>query len=299
MIDWLNRITATCFFASYALAWVLEVVRIFFLRTPRLWAPVAGLAAAGCLAQTLFLWRQAAAELTAGTVFASWFDWLVIASWVIALAYVVLAVRRPQNGMGLFMLPLPLVFIGLAWLQRDAAAFPRRDAVGIWGMIHGSLLLAGTVTAMLGFSGGVMYLVQSYRLKRKRSPQSGPRLPSLEWLQRFSRETSYISSGLLLLGLFAGVVLKLIQRAAVVAWTDPLVLWSALLFLWLASVALFEWRYRPARKGHKVIYLTLASGALLGVSLLIVFFSGHAGTRAPTRDGRAAGASTTFIDSLR
>ena len=54
MIDWLNRITVTCFFASYALAWVLEVVRIFFLRTPRLWAPVAGLAAAGCLAQTLF-----------------------------------------------------------------------------------------------------------------------------------------------------------------------------------------------------------------------------------------------------
>ena len=300
MIEWLNRITVTCFFASYALAWVLELLRILFLRTPRYWSLVVGLAAAGCFAQTLFLWSQATAERSQGTVFASWFDWLVIASWVIALAYLILAVRRPRNGMGLFMLPLPLVFIGLAWLlQRNAQAFPRGDAAGIWGMVHGSLLLAGTVAAMLGFSGGVMYLVQSYRLKRKWSPQSGLQLPSLEWLQRFSRETSYVSSGLLLLGLFAGVIVKLNQPVAVVAWTDPLVLWSALLFLWLASVTVFEWRYRPARKGHKVIYLTIASGALLGVSLLIIFFSGHAGTPPTNQTVRATDVLTPFIDSLR
>ena len=299
MIDWLNRITETCFFASYALAWALELLRILFLRTTRFWSLVVGLTVAGCFAQTLFLWSRATTELSQGTVFASWADWMVIASWVIALAYLILAVRRPRNGMGLFMLPLPLVFISLALLQGNLQTFPRGDAAGIWGRIHGSLLLAGTVAAMLGFSGGVMYLVQSYRLKRKWSPQSGLQLPSLEWLQRVSRETSYVSSGLLLLGLFAGVIVKLNQPVAMVAWTDPLVLWSAVLFLWLASVSLFEWRYRPARKGHKVIYLTIASGALLGVSLLIIFFSGHAGAPPANQTVRATDTMPPPIDALR
>ena len=53
--------------------------------------------------------------------------------------------------------------------------------VSAW--LGGQLLLAGTVAVSFGFIAGIMYLVQSWRLKHKLPPQAGFKLPSLEWLQ--------------------------------------------------------------------------------------------------------------------
>ena len=50
---------------------------------------------------------------------------------------------------------------------------------------------------------------------------------------------------------------------------------SGILFLWLAAVSLFEYFYRPARQGHKVVYLTLCSFAFMCAALATVFYGGH------------------------
>jgi ABC-type uncharacterized transport system permease subunit len=190
-----------------------------------------------------------------------------------------MSIRRPQYAVGIFLLPLILGLIGVAVAMHGTNPFQVETAQNVWRMLHGTALTAGTATVTLGFATGVMYLVQSYRLKNKLPPRPGFRLPSLELLQRFNRESLIVSACLLALGLISGVALNLSHRTELgraVQWTDPVVLSSAVLFGWLASATVFESFYKPAREGRKVAYLTLASFVFLGLALYFVWFGKHA-----------------------
>jgi peptidoglycan/LPS O-acetylase OafA/YrhL len=115
-----------------------------------------------------------------------------------------------------------------------------------------------------------VYLAQSYRLKKKLPPPRGLRLPSLEWLQQASQQALLLSSWILAAGLLAGVVLYLVQDENRMPWNDPVVWISAVLFIWLAVVLVFQARYKPARQGRKVAYLTLATFVVLALVLALV-----------------------------
>jgi hypothetical protein len=275
----LSGITITCFAASYAVTLALEISRLFFRLRVR-WAIMIGFAAAGLFAHSLYLWRLTQQELSGAGMapLSSWYDWCLVVSWVLAATYLGLACRHPENALGLFLLPLVLMLIGAAIPVRQVAPFDREEALSYWGYIHGLMLLLGTVSAALGFAAGLMYLLQSYRLKQKLPPRQGLRLPSLEWSQTFNRRSLVISTGLLALGLLSGIVLNLIRHAhhqSSVSWTDPVVLSSALLFMWLTGATLFETFYKPAREGRKVAYLTLASFIFLGLVLVFVLLGRH------------------------
>ena len=99
------------------------------------------------------------------------------------------SLSRPQTNVGLFLLPMVLALIGVGYAFRDGRAFPRDRALQAWGIAHGVMLLLGTVAVSLGFVAGVMYLVQSWRLKHNVPPQPGLKLPSLEWLQAVNKQS--------------------------------------------------------------------------------------------------------------
>jgi len=147
-------------------------------------------------------------------------------------------------------------------------------------------LLAGSVVVMLGFISGVMYLVQSYRLKHKLPPRQGLRLPSLEWLQRFNSRAMIFSTSLLGAGLLAGILLNLSQ--GLVPWTEPTICISGLLLAWLVIAAMVEIFYKPARQGAKVAYLTVASFVFLVIVLLVAMFgpTQHAGATGAVQAGK-------------
>jgi len=266
----LAKITIVCFAASYGVALLLEVSRLFF-RLPVRLVVMLGFAAAGLFAHTLFLWNQAQPD--GGVPFSSWHLWFLMAAWILALVYIVLAGTRPETSIGIFMLPVVMALIAAAWLSDPKATFPRAQALGLWGAVHGSALLLGTVTAALGFVAGLMYLVQSYRLKHKLPPRPGLRLPSLEWLQTVNKQTLYLSVLLVALGVFAGIVLNMIRREQL-PWTDRVVISSAGLLAWLFAATLFELLYKPAQQGRKVAYLTVANFVFLTAVLWMVLFSG-------------------------
>ncbi len=287
----LSGISIFCFSASYGVALALEVSRLFFRMPVRLIVMI-GFAIAGLLAQTLYLAHRA----QTGTMpLSSWHDWYLIAAWVIAVAYVALAVSRPQTNVGLFMLPVVLALIGVALAFGDEAAFPRDRALKMWGIAHGVMLLLGTVAVSFGFAAGLMYLVQSWRLKRHVSPQTGIKLPSLEWLQAINKHSLVYSSCFIALGLIAGIVLNAVEtsgRGPEVPWTDSVVVSSAVLLVWLLAATIFEWLYKPAQQGRKVAYLTVASFLFLALvmAMLLVGNSQHGRGRAewsgPPREGR-------------
>lgn len=275
----LSNISIICFASSYSVTLALEVSRPFF-RLPVRWAVMIAFAVAGLFAHTAYLWVRVDSALLnpAVTPLSTWYDWCLVGAWVLTVAYLGLAIRRPQNTVGPFLIPLVLALIGTAYAVHDKPPFGREEAVTYWRICHSILLLLGTVTATFGFATGIMYLLQSYRLKRALRPHPGFRLPSLEWLQRSNRRSLWLSTCLLTLGLLAGLVLNAVEHSnqeGPVSWTDPVVLSSSFLFLWLIFAIVFESLYKPARAGHKVAYITLVSFVCLGVVLGLVLWGQH------------------------
>ncbi|PHS18766.1 MAG: hypothetical protein COA78_01920 [Blastopirellula sp.] len=264
----LSGISVICFAASYGVALVLEVVRLF---TRAKISVILSLCftAAGIVAHTLYLLAEQGDILGTGTV-SSWHQWGMMAAWFMTSTYLLLAISQPQNSLGLFILPLILVSIGATYWSDQVAPFGTDATKNPWSQIHGFSLMTGTVVVALGFITGIMYLIQSYRLKHKMLKQEGLKLPSLEWLQSSNRRTLIVSTALIAVGLFSGILLKLGKDSF--PWTDPVVWSSGILFLWLVAATVFELVYKPARQGQKVAYLTLANFLFLALVLGLLFF---------------------------
>lgn len=279
----LSRVSIICFAASYGLVLGIELLRLLLKRPMRLWWVVVP-TVAGLAAHTIYL-AMRALKVEGGMPLSSWYDWLLVAAWVVAAAYLLLLVSRPQANIGLFLLPLVLGLIGLAYPFRTQPGFARDQALDAWGIAHGMALLVATVVMSLGFAAGVMYLLQSYRLKHKTPVGAGIRLPSLEWLQWLNRQSLLYSTFFVALGVLAGLVLNVVKQQTdrqAVPWTDSVVLTSGAMLIWLLVATAFELLYKPAQQGRKVAYLTVASFLFLAVSLGMVLagFSAHAAPRA-------------------
>lgn len=271
-MQFLSGITLLCFAASYGVTLLLEASRMLF-RVPVRFVVMLLFTVAGLFAHTVYLGLLAKKALPGGLPLSSWYEWCLLGAWVLVAVYLALVMRRPESSIGIFILPLVEGLIGVAWLLKDSPPFQRSEALQYWGIVHGVSLLLGTVAVMIGFVAGLMYLVQSYRLKHKFAPSAGFRLPSLEWLQGFNERALVLSSVLLLAGLASGTVWNIIKGDEGVPWTDRVILISGVLVVWLIAALLFNGFYRPARQGRKVAYLTVASFIVLMLVLAIVLTS--------------------------
>jgi ABC-type uncharacterized transport system permease subunit len=117
----------------------------------------------------------------------------------------------------------------------------------------------------VAFAAGLMYLVQSNRLKHKRRPRFGLALPSLEQSERLNRGAITTAFPLLTFGLLIGVILDLAARRSLagmpLGWNDPKVVSAGL--MWLVFAVLLHARFRPALRGRSVMLLTILAFAFL------------------------------------
>lgn len=289
----LTGISIVCFFTSYAISLLLEISRLFF-RAPIRYVVSLGFAGIGVLLQGIYFANRfvfgAAIEGidVAAPGVGSWYDWCLAAAWLVAAAYLVLAIRDPQKNFGLFLLPISLLLLAIGWAVRSGTSFAAPTVS--WGTIHGLMLLAGTVVVVFGFAAGAMYLVQSYRLKQGIRSQRGLRLPSLERLHRAIEPTFFVSTAMFGLGLLSGMAHSLAKYGAI-RWGDPVVWTSSSLFLWLFAASAIGLLYRPAREGRKVAYVVVASFLFLFLEVTLAVLSGH-GSEPPERSARASEASS-------
>jgi ABC-type uncharacterized transport system permease subunit len=259
----LSGISTLCFGACYAIAFMLEIVRLR-LRPAWLHIPLAIATSVGLVAHTLFLFHARADALPISTA-----DWLLWAAWVLALVYLAMIFYLPRTPVGLALVP---IIFGLILGSKFAGTTPlaTQQSLYLWGMFHGLALLFGTVTVSIGFLAGLMYLAQSYALKHRRSAFNRIRFPSLEWLERINSRTLGISAVLIALGFASGLVMSLSTHRGdreYVLWRDPVVLSLAAMLVWLVAAEVFRLVYPAARRGRKVAYLTLASFVFLVIVL--------------------------------
>ena len=279
MLAIVREITITCFFASYLIVLVLELLRLLG-KIPGRGLLVIVMTLIGLFTHICYLFLRATPSTGAADVglLASWSDWALLLALVLAVAFLVLYLGRPDTVVGFFFLPMVLGLIGISIAFRGMPPFTRTEAVELWRSVHALAMMIGSGAVLIGFLAGVMYLVQSWRLKHKRAGSS-LRLPTLESLARLNRQCLIVSTCALGVGLMAGVVMNL-NRWGSVDWTDRGVLLSLLLFLWLAAATAMEFFYAPTSHGRKAIYLTLASLGFLVLAMFGVLTTSH-GQAAP------------------
>jgi ABC-type uncharacterized transport system permease subunit len=268
MASFIAGISLVCFGASYSVAWALEWLELAGRsRAPRVLMLVFVLA--GWLAHTLYLGYRVV-EHRASPLSSS-FDWCLVAAWMLIGAYLYLFYYFPRALLGLYMLPLAVALVAAAAIA-DRTPIAPEGASRLWGAVHGVALLVGTLAVMVGFVAGVMYLAQARRLKRKLPAWPGFRLPSLEWLEKVNARVIILSALMVGIGFLAGIILNAVgSQPGAIPWSDPVIWTSALMFAWLAAAAVFNALYRPARRGRKVAYLTVASFVFLVVALAVFF----------------------------
>ena len=269
-----------CFLASYTVALLLEIMRLWFRSRVRRAVSLV-FVVAGWIAHTAFLYNSAMKE--GGSPLSSYRDWMLLAAWVLVLVYFYLACFHPATHFGIFFLPLVLGLVVAGWLTPEELRFSDERASHIVLWIHGVSILAATVTVLFGFAAGMMYLWQAQRLKHRRPPRPGyplagrgypaVRLPSLEWLQTANARSLVASMLLTGVAVASGIVLNWLsvrQGGRGVPWY--VVLGLLFLFVWLLLHVIIGVFYRPIRQGRKVAYLTLVSFGFLVIALGLALF---------------------------
>ncbi len=268
-----------CFAASYAVAWLLELSRMLFRSGVR-GALMLGFAAAGLVSHTAFLYHRALKA--PGSPLSTEQDWYLLAAWLLVVVYLYLVWYHPRQNFGLFLLPLVLALIGAGTFLARTEPFAREPASRAWGVVHGASVLLATVSVLVGFAAGVMYLSQDWRLKRKLPPPRGVRLPSLEWLARLNGRAMVVAVLMLGVGVVSGVVLNAFRRAGgldLLPWHDPVVFTTVAMLVWLASAEVITARYPAQRQGRRVAYLTVVAFVFLVVALaaMLLLDTAHGG----------------------
>lgn len=272
----LAGVTVSCFLLSYLLVWLLEGARVYF-KFPGRGLLVIGMLVAGLLAHSIFLANQLWLDGLAGQrpqLLANWFQWALLGAWGLALASLILAIRNPQGAVGLFLMPLVLTLIGLGELLRDAQPFHPSTTVNLWRGIHGVGLLVSTMFIALGLAFGVMYLVQSSRLKKRTAAKAKVKLPTLEFLQSMNRMSIFAAATGLGLGLLSGVILSF-NRQGQIDWLSGGILFTFVLFAWVLATALWELTSRGALGGRRSAYLVIANFVFLVIVLALVLYGSH------------------------
>lgn len=260
----LQGITHACFGLSYLVAFVLEIVRLFW---PGSGWRVAALAfgAAGLFAQTVFITFH---QPTPAAPYGS----LLLLAWVLALFYLYGTVHYAKQAWAVFVLPVVIGLVGLSLAltatASDAAPVDLLAWVSgerFWGAVHGALLLFASVGVSVGFLASVMYLIQARRVRNKVNPARVVPMLSLERLERMNRRAVNIAFPLLTVGLLVGSLLLRNDHDAAENWLSLKVLSTG--GLWVAFLVLLYLRYGAYVPGRRLAICSIVAFGLLLVAL--------------------------------
>lgn len=252
----------------------MEAGRIF-LKVPGRNALLIGMLVAGVFAHTVFLVNQFTSSGIGETqAVTNWFQWSILGAWCLALAYLALAIRNTNSSLGIFLIPLILGLIGLGQLLRDSTPFKAETTTNVWRIIHGVSLSVGTMCICVGLAFGLMYLLQSYRLKSRKKPSRTIKLPSLEFLQSMNRLSILTTVIALSVGFVSGIVLNVI-RSGQLDWLSSGVLFSAALFVWSLIALVLSYAKSGSLGGRRSAYLAIANFVFLMLVLAVVLVTSH------------------------
>ena len=263
----LGGVGVICFTGSFLLALGLELIRFRFPNRYLHFASIAALAA-GLVAQTAYLYHHFILQNERLVVSVG--GWFFVLAWGLAIPALYLLLIRPKTPFGLFLLPPALLAI-LAGGELAGANFPAAATARSIRAFHGGVLLAATLFLLFGFIVGVLYFLQSAKIRRKGKFLTGVTLPSLEWLRKMNRRAVRMAVALLGMGILSGFYINhaLSQGDAnPIPLSDLMVVGAIFLFLLLVVAWLILTRIDQNRSDRRIAVLTIACFLLLALILL-------------------------------
>ncbi len=234
----MNNISLYCFLCSYAVALAAElsqfVRRSMFMRLAAILFVLGGF-----VAHTSYLLvRSSQHDLP--PLLSSTHDWVLVTAWLTVVLYLGVQLWSPRMSIGIFVLPVVLLLVGAAPFLRQSPN-PHVFQMHWWTMVHASCWSLGIVGVLLALLTSVMYLVQHYRLKHKRSELPALHLLSLERLSQMNWWLVIISVPLQTLGVITGLYMIHLSKAG----ENPVNLMNLTVgmngLMWIVMAILFGW----------------------------------------------------------
>jgi ABC-type transport system involved in cytochrome c biogenesis permease subunit len=243
----------------YAGAFAVFVVQ-FLTKSPSLTRVGLWIAAFGLVFQTVAIILRG---VHAGHVpFVGAYESLVMVSWSIVLVWHILESFTKVRAVGLFVLPVVLALLTVAWTQYNVPVgltpALRSDIV----VLHVVVMLTAIGCLYVAGGAAILYLIEEALLRRHHADGVLGRLPSLGTLEKLVYHATLVGLPFLTAGMLAGTI-----RAETFNvpqwWSDPMVLLA--IFAWALYAALLWGRVRADWVGSRIAWL-----AVTGLVVLLV-----------------------------
>lgn len=198
-------------------------------------------------------------------------------SWLMVGVYLLVQLKYRVTVLGCFIAPLAFLMSLAAFTMGTQSEAIPSALRSYWLPIHVTLALSGNAVFALAFGVGVLYLIEEYQLKRKKTTVLDTSLPSLETLDRLNYVFLVWGFPLMTLGILTGSIQARLLWGDYWSW-DPRQITSAL--TWLLYGVLLQGRIAAGWRGKKAAMWTIIGFAVvLGYFLLgdVLFPSRHGG----------------------
>jgi HemX protein len=189
----------------------------------------------------------------------------VFIAWTIAAAYLIFGAWARLRFLGAFASPVLFVMGVFALMPALDVRGAQPQFVGGWSSLHAALIFLSFGAFGLGSVASIMYLTQEHDLKFHKLRAILSLLPPIQRLEK-------VASGLIIIGLVlftAGLSLYpelMHEKHGAYSWTDPIIIWSALIWATYFGLLLMRWRGRGGRR--------FAWGALGCFVFILLTYSG-------------------------
>jgi cytochrome c-type biogenesis protein CcsB len=184
-------------------------------------------------------------------------------SWLLAGGYLLVQFKYRLTALGSLIAPLALFLTLAAFAAPGREPFPETLRT-YWLPIHVTFALLGNAVFALAFGVSLMYLVQEYQLKQKKTRSFYRRLPSLETLDRLNSVLLVWGFPLMTLGILTGSLWAREHWGDYWTWESRQIS-SAL--TWFLYAGLLQGRITAGLRGRKAAALTI-----LGFVVVLGYF---------------------------
>ncbi|XZE21269.1 hypothetical protein SH449x_001168 [Pirellulaceae bacterium SH449] len=275
-----------CFLLSYAALFIMELIRGRFrsgaIGSWLTWILLVG-ATASVFTHSLYLLDRLFLALAneESPLYLSWHDWGTLSSWLLAVSYYSMLLRRPDNRIGVFVIPLLLLLVAGTFLLPSDVGIRNSSASG-WRLAHGVGMTLGTMLIALGMASAIMYLIQSNWLRSTKPRRFKLQLPPLEYLESLGRRCLLGSAGSIGFGMVSGVIMNIVKDGQV-EWLDRGILFSGGLFLWLLVASVIQWQFSRRGRGRSTAAMNIISFVVVVAAVALVLSTPHGSNTAEPR----------------
>ncbi len=204
------------------------------------------------------------------------YEFAIVGSMFVLVSYCLWSTRRDLRWLGLFVVTPVLLTLGLAitvWYTDASELMPSLRSV--WLAIHVTVATLSVAVFTIGFSLGILYLVQDRLESAPRRPRSFmDRLPDARALERLTYAAHIVAFPLWTFTVIAGAIWARQAWGSYWNW-DPKEVWSFV--IWVVYAAYLHARATTGWKRQNAVWIALVGFGCILVNFAVVnvFFVGQ------------------------